>query len=402
MCRVVAVDCPSGFDCDAGGFIQPQPPEDAADAMRFETQEIMPRELVCDLCVTFHAPKVGHYLAEATGNGSRPVVVDFGLPGGPWTSDPGRMLQDGGPTRLVAPAPDIPQRALRIWLEQAAYPQMTGSSHKYDRGHALVLAGGAGRGGAGRMAARAALRIGAGLVTLGVPQEALEENAGRLNAIMLTRIEDADALVEALKDDRLSSICMGPGLGVAARTRALVTAACRISASDRTGERRKVVLDADALTSFADAPDTLFDVLHDHVVLTPHEGEFARLFPDLSASARLRMSRVDAARVAAERAGCFILLKGPATVIASPGGATSIHAAIYERRVPWLGTAGAGDVLAGLIAGLLAAPLSGQRMLRVLEAAAYLHAEAARTVGPGLIAEDLPDVMPQVLRRLGL
>jgi NAD(P)H-hydrate repair Nnr-like enzyme with NAD(P)H-hydrate dehydratase domain len=162
------------------------------------------------------------------------------------------------------------------------------------------------------------------------------------------------------------------------------------------------VLDADALTSFADAPDTLFDVLHDHVVLTPHEGEFARLFPDLSASARLRMSRVDAARVAAERAGCFILLKGPATVIASPGGATSIHAAIYERRVPWLGTAGAGDVLAGLIAGLLAAPLSGQRMLRVLEAAAYLHAEAARTVGPGLIAEDLPDVMPQVLRRLGL
>ncbi len=401
-CHVVAVDCPSGFDCDAGGFILPDEPDSAQDAARFMAQEMLPRELFCDLCVTFHAPKVGHYLADATGNGTRPAVVDIGLPGGPWTSDPGLDSQGGGHTRLIAPAPDLPPQALRIWLQNAAYPQMTGSSHKYDRGHALVLAGGPGRGGAGRMAARAALRIGAGLVTLGVPQAAMAENAAQLNAVMLAVIDDADALADMLQDERLSAFCMGPGLGVDDRTRALVAAACTARASDRTGERRRVVLDADALTSFADAPDRLFAIVHSSVVMTPHEGEFARVFPDLSVSAAPRMSRVDAAKAAAQRAGCFVVLKGPATVIASPDGVTSIHAAIYERRVPWLGTAGAGDVLAGLITGLLAAPLSGQRMLQVLEVAAYLHVEAALEIGPGLIAEDLPDVIPQVLRHHGL
>lgn len=401
-CHVVAVDCPSGFDCDAGGFILPDVPDDAQSAARFRAQDILPRELFCDLCVTFHAPKVGHYMAEAAGNGTRPAVVDIGLPGGPWTSDPGRDSQSDGLSRLIAPEPGLPPQALRIWLENAAYPQMTGSSHKYDRGHALVLAGGPGHGGAGRMAARAALRIGAGLVTLGVPQAAMAENAAQLNAVMLAVIDDAEALAETLQDDRLSAVCIGPGLGIGDRTRALVAAACTARASDRTGELRRIVLDADALTSFADAPDRLFGMVHDSVVLTPHEGEFARLFPDLSARGAPRMSRVNAAQAAARRAGCFVLLKGPATVIASPDGVTSIHAALYERRVPWLGTAGAGDVLAGLMTGLLAAPQSAQRMQQILEAAAYLHVEAAREIGPGLIAEDLPDVIPQVLRRHGL
>jgi ADP-dependent NAD(P)H-hydrate dehydratase / NAD(P)H-hydrate epimerase len=164
---------------------------------------------------------------------------------------------------------------------------------------------------------------------------------------------------------------------------------------------RATVLDADALTTTR-TRRSLFYQLHDRCVLTPHEGEFARLFPDLGQKARGGMSKVDAVRRAADRAGCTVLLKGADTVIASPGGAVSLHAAAYGREAPWLGTAGAGDVLAGMIAGLLARTAAPEEVHGVVEAAAWLHVEAARSFGPGLIAEDLPEELPRVFRALGL
>ncbi|HAW48789.1 MAG TPA: bifunctional ADP-dependent NAD(P)H-hydrate dehydratase/NAD(P)H-hydrate epimerase, partial [Roseovarius sp.] len=183
------------------------------------------------------------------------------------------------------------------------------------------------------------------------------------------------------------------------RARALVPVALR--AAHAPG----VVLDADALTAFEDAPETLFEMLHAGCILTPHAGEFARLFPDIAetlnapATKGPACSRVDATRAAAERAGCVVLLKGPDTVIAAPDGSCSIHAAHYDRAAPWLATAGSGDVLAGLVTGMMA---RGLGPAQAAEAAAWLHVEAARRFGPGLIAEDLPETMPQVLRALGV
>ena len=268
------------------------------------------------------------------------------------------------------------------------------ADHKYGHGHALVLAGGPGKTGAARLAARGALRIGAGLVTLGAPPAAYHESAMHLTAIMLRRIADRPGLDAALEDPRLNALCLGPGLGQE-RARDLVPAALKTA--------RPTVLDADALSAFADTPDTLFDALHDACVLTPHGGEFARLFPDLAEklsgvpTTGPAYSRVDAARAAARRAGCTLLLKGPDTVIADPGGRCLLNAAVYDRAAPWLATAGAGDVLAGFITGLLA---RGFPPLKAAGTAAWLHVECARSFGPGLIAEDLPEQLPQVFRDL--
>jgi hydroxyethylthiazole kinase-like uncharacterized protein yjeF len=319
--------------------------------------------------LTFHAPKLGHDLAQGPGLCGRLEVVGIGLAG-------------EGAVRLVERDRDWPARLVR-----------PGGGHKYDRGHALVIAGGAGRGGAARMAARAALRVGAGLVTLGCPAGALRENAGRLDAVMVRAFREVTELIEFLADDRISAVCLGPGLGRGRSAQEQITA---VLASERA-----TVLDADALTTHEDKPEGLFYQLHDRCVLTPHEGEFARLFPDLGLKMR-EVSKVEAARQAAARAGCTVLLKGPDTVIASPGGAVSLHAAAYGREAPWLGTAGAGDVLAGMIAGLLARTTGAEEVHSVVEAAAWLHVEAARAFGPGLIAEDLPEALPAVFRGLGL
>jgi len=167
--------------------------------------------------------------------------------------------------------------------------------------------------------------------------------------------------------------------------------------------KRAAMLDADALSAFEDDPNELFELLHKKVVLTPHGGEFARLFPDIAAklveppTKGPAYSKVDATRDAAVRAGCVVLFKGPDTVIASPDGQCAVNAAVYDRAAPWLATAGSGDVLAGFITGLLA---RGIRPQQAGEAAAWLHVECARAFGPGLIAEDLPEMLPQVLRTL--
>jgi len=266
--------------------------------------------------------------------------------------------------------------------------------HKFDHGHALVLSGGPGHTGAARLAARGALRIGAGLVTLGVPPAAQMEVACQVTAIMLARVPDAAALDALLEDARINALCLGPGLGLGAAQTALVEAALRSG--------RPCVLDADALTLIARS-EALTHALHDQCVLTPHGGEFARLFPDIAdilanaPSTGPAVSKVDAAQQAARRAGCTILFKGPDTVIANPSGDVAINASSEDRAAPWLATAGSGDVLAGFITGLLARGLSP---FEAAKAAAWLHTDCALAFGPGLIAEDLPEMLPRVLAQL--
>ncbi len=263
--------------------------------------------------------------------------------------------------------------------------------HKYGHGHALVLSGPAGRGGAARLAARGALRIGAGLVTVGCPMRAVPEHAARLDAIMVRGLDGAAGLSELLEDRRINAVCLGPGLGLGLSTMQLVIAALKA--------RRGTVLDADALTRFAAEPRPLFDALHPDCVLTPHAGEFGRLFPDLADRLSEPAGRAAGVRAAALRAGCTVLLKGPLTMISGPDGAVAVHAAEGARAAPWLATAGSGDVLAGFVTGLMA---RGLPATRAAETAAWLHVECALRFGPGLISEDIPEQVPRVFADLGL
>lgn len=376
-CRCVSIDIPSGLDADSGKFLFDGDPG---------------REVIsAKLTVTFHSAKLGHYLSEGPQHCGKLVVKDIGIkePSVALVHRKDRREADSRPKRVtkIGPASSPLQRL-----------QKHATRHKYSHGHALILSGSMGRSGAARLAARAALRVGAGLVTVAAPGSAMLECATQLTAIMLRKCDDAEGLGRLLEDKRLNALCLGPGLGVGEGTRALVAAALE----DRD---RAVVLDADALTSFADDPKALFSLMHSKTVLTPHAGEFARLFPDISeklnapATKGPAYSKVDATRAAAVRAGCTVLFKGPDTVISDPSGRCSVNAAVYDRAAPWLATAGSGDVLAGLITGLLA---RGLPAMQAAETGAYLHVEAARAFGPGLIAEDLPEILPQVFRHMGL
>lgn len=362
--RTMAIDGPSGLCLDSGkvlGFA-------------------FPAGATC----TFQRGRLGHYLGDGPEMSGRLFIKNIGLEN--WCSDLAlRDILDTAPThRIKTPSGRIGK---------------SGIDHKYSHGHTLVLSGGTGKGGAARLAARGALRVGAGLVTVGTPPSALIENAAHLNAIMLARIEGAAGLSEVLQDERINSVVLGPGLGVSEMTREMTLVALQST-------KRSVVLDADALTVFQDDPAKLFDATRDKkTVLTPHMGEFGRLFPDIAETLTIpattgpAFSRVDAVRAAASRAGCAVLLKGPDTVVADPIGAVSVVSAAYERASPWLATAGSGDVLAGFIGGLLARGLS---RISAAETGAWLHQECAREFGPGLIAEDLPETLPEVFRNLGL
>ncbi len=264
-----------------------------------------------------------------------------------------------------------------LWLPRFPWPSAGG--HKHDRGRLYVVSGGASSSGAARMAARAGLRIGAGLVTVLSPPSAVLVNAAHLEAVMLKAFEGPDGLVD--KAERASAVVIGPAAGVGECTAANVLALARTDAA--------LVIDADALTSFKDNPDRLFSALTDRHVLTPHEGEFEQLFPGLLKEE----GRLAAAGKAAHRSGAVILLKGEATVIAHPDGRRILN----RHASPFLATAGTGDVLAGLIGGLLA---QGMGAFDAAPAAAWIHGEAARRFGPGLIAEDLPDLIPPVLAGL--
>ncbi len=352
----VSVDAPSGLCLDSGRGLG--------------------RCFRADLTVTFHRAKIGHFLADGPDLAGKLVVKEIGLRKAP---------QDA----VILAAPQVPLRKSGT------------SGHKYSHGHALLLSGPTGRGGAARLAARGALRIGAGLVTVGCPSDAIPENAARLDAVMLREVADGAALARVLEDQRTNALCLGPGMGTGDREAALVEVA--LEGRGQGLPRRSVVLDADALTILARRPDR-FAALHDGCVLTPHAGEFARLFPDIAqklaapATTGPAYSKVDATREAAKRAGCVVLYKGPDTVIAEPSGRCAINSAQYDRAAPWLATAGSGDVLAGFITGLLA---RGFPPFDAACTAAWLHVDCARSFGPGLIAEDLPEELPKVFRALG-
>ena len=393
-CRTVAVDCPSGMDCDSGHFLFPElPPEEASVEARWDwwTNDASRRLLQPNLVVTFHRRKIGHVLRDYP---FAIRVVDIGL--GQEDRHPAHLVAERSPTIATLLDFDRPQgSSRRIWPGHDLDKKQPGG-HKYTHGHALILAGPSGKGGAARLAARGALRIGAGLVTIGCPPEALAENAAQLNAIMLDPVADANTLAEILKDDRKNALCIGPGLGISDETAQLVATGLKSG--------RAMVLDADALTLIARDPG-LFAAMHEMCVLTPHAGEFKRLFPDIAeklnapATRGPAHSKVDATREAAARAGCVVLSKGPDTVIAAPDGRCSINSAHYDRAAPWLATAGSGDVLSGFITGLLA---RGFAPMQATETAAWLHVECALKFGPGLIAADIPGQLPAVFRDLGL
>jgi ADP-dependent NAD(P)H-hydrate dehydratase / NAD(P)H-hydrate epimerase len=278
-------------------------------------------------------------------------------------------------------------------------PQMRGhlqkavDAHKYEHGHAVVVTGGAGRTGAARLAGAGALRVGAGLVTLAVPDNAAAEVASQITAIMMSPLAGISDLDGLLDDPRLTALCIGPGLGLEPRQVDMVAAVL--------ARARPTVLDADALTLIASHP-ALMAALHPTCVLTPHEGEFARLFPDLANNlpeCTTISERAVVLRAAAARVGCCVMLKGPATLVADPHGQSWAHLHAEDGALSWLATAGSGDVLAGFCAGLLARRLP---VMLATNLAVYLHRSAAMHFGPGLIAEDLPEVLPALFREMGL
>ncbi|GFE66731.1 NAD(P)H-hydrate dehydratase [Litoreibacter roseus] len=354
--RLVCVDIQSGLCADSGRMLGEQQAASAA------------------LTVTFHRTKLGHVLAQGPVASGRIKVVDIGLP---------------------ADLKADPSIASGVYPDRLALRKGQASEHKYNHGHALILSGGPGKTGAARLAARGALRVGAGLVTVACPSAALQDCAAQLTAIMLEPVDAVVDLAAVLEDERLNALCIGPGLGTGQPTRELV--------AETLTTQRATVLDADALTAFTEDPAQLFDQLHEGCVLTPHGGEFSRLFSDIAeklkqpATRGPAYSKVDATRAAAMRTGCVVLFKGPDTVIATPDGRCSINSAYNERAVPWLATAGAGDVLSGFITGLMARGLDA---MAAAEGAAWLHVECARQFGPGLIAEDLPEQLPMVFRTL--
>ncbi|HWX82168.1 MAG TPA: NAD(P)H-hydrate dehydratase [Xanthobacteraceae bacterium] len=320
--------------------------------------------------VTFFRKKPAHLLLPGRINCGRVRVADIGIDA----------------DVLAEIAPRTFENTPQLWRRSFPVPRIDG--HKYSRGHALIVSGDLAATGAARMAARSALRAGAGLVTLASPRDALAVNAGALTAVMVHAADTVVEFGEMLSDKRFNAIVIGPGAGVGERTSDFVHTAL--------AAQRGLVLDADALTSFAAAPDRLFEAIKasqdPQVVLTPHEGEFPRLFSDVSNKHPYR-SKLDRVRAAAERSGVVILLKGPDTTVAAPSG----FATIASNAPPWLATAGAGDVLAGMIAGLLA---QGVPTFEAASIGVWMHGEAAREAGPGLIAEDLPEVLPAVHRHI--
>jgi ADP-dependent NAD(P)H-hydrate dehydratase / NAD(P)H-hydrate epimerase len=317
--------------------------------------------------VTFFRRKVGHVLLPGRLHCGTVRVADIGIAAG---------VLDAIKPRIAINSPPL-------WAQSFPLPRVDG--HKYTRGHAVVVSGGPSFTGAARLAARGALRAGAGLVTIASPREALAVNAAASLAVMVRPVDGADELARFLDDARRNVVLLGPGGGVGQPMRELVMAALK-------GERA-VVLDADALTSFAEEPQTLCAAIRGRAkatVMTPHEGEFSRLFKALADKSPSKLER---ARRAAEISGAVVLLKGPDTVVAAPDG----RAAIADNAPPWLATAGSGDALAGIVAGCLAQGMPG---FEAVAAAAWLHGEAGIAAGPGLIAEDLPEAMPGVYQRL--
>lgn len=363
---VLAVDVPSGLDGTTGEAAGP-----AVQASR---------------TVTFFRRKPGHLLMPGRALCGTTIVADIGIPAA--------VLQQIHPTTAANAPP--------LWLLRLPRPGL--NDHKYARGHAVAVSGPADSTGAARLGARGALRIGAGLVTVVGSPAATAVNAAHLTAVMVRAVGGDRALAELLADERRNAVLYGPGAGVGPDCAETVRTILKSAAA--------VVLDADALSSFAQNGDgrheavafgftgrgkqtgtrasDLFAAIRARaapVVITPHEGEFKRLFPDATGS------KLDRARAAAHASGAIVVLKGADTIIAAPGGL----AVINDNAPPWLATAGSGDVLAGFITGLLAQRMSA---FEAASCAVWLHGACANAFGPGLIAEDLPERLPEVLGRL--
>jgi NAD(P)H-hydrate epimerase len=339
--RVVAVDVPSGISGDSGEVVG-----DLAVA--------------ADRTVTFFRAKPGHYLYPGRRLCGEVRVADIGIPGAVLsTIEPLRWCNDP-----------------RVWGH--LWPWRHGETHKYRHGHALVLGGGRTTG-AGRLSAHAALRAGAGLVTVAAPPEALPTYAAESASLMTRALGEGEALGGVLSDPRRNAVLIGPGAGVTAETRTRTL--------DLLSDGRAVVLDADALSVFEGDVAALVDARRGAAVLTPHEGEFRRLFPDLEGDKATR------AAAAAERTGAVVVLKGADSVIAAPDGRL-----VFDAGAPAdLATAGSGDVLAGIVVGVLA---QGVPAFEAACAAVWLLGRAARGLGPGLISADLPPRLPEALAAL--
>ncbi|MBK4215751.1 NAD(P)H-hydrate dehydratase [Paracoccus caeni] len=365
---LVAIDCPSGLCLDSGRFLS----------------QIAPRAV---LTITFDSLKTGHLIDAGLEHCGKVIVADIGL--SHWRRYRQATRPDGKDVTLPR---RITSHHLRISDLDPDTMQQLGkqsSAHKFSHGHALIISGMAP--GAARLSARAALRVGAGLVTL-CPEEPPLDIPTPPDALMRRWLDEPEDMAHALQDTRVTALCIGPGCGID-RAAALLPPAL--------AARGPCVLDADALSAIAIDPN-LWDALHDGCVLTPHGGEFARLFPDLTRrlsdipATGPAWSRLDAAQEAAARSGTCLLLKGRDTIIAAPFEQARI---VTSLDTPWLATAGAGDVLAGIITGLLA---RGFNPFDAASLGALIHAQAARLFGPGLIADDLPDMIPQVFRQMGV
>lgn len=335
----VAIDLPSGL---SGDLV-------ALDGPVFEA----------DLSVTFHRLKPAHVLQAGRTFCGDVVCAEIGIPDG-WQAQVQPVARENVPG---------------LW--QRALPESGAGTHKHEKGRLAVFSGPAGSTGAARLAAMAGLRSGAGLVTVLSPASAMAENAEQLTAIMLREMGEPAA--QALCALRAGAAVMGPAYGTGPVTREHVL--------DALGGKAPLVLDADALSSFEHHGTDLFVALRRDDVLTPHVGEFRRLFPGLLEDAQ---NKIEAVRLAAEMAGCVVLLKGPDTVVSAPGQIPVVN----RHASPTLATAGSGDVLAGLIAGLV---VQGMDAFLATCAAAWLHGDAGLRLGSGLVAEDLPQALAHSL-----
>ncbi|TPK70130.1 NAD(P)H-hydrate dehydratase [Mesorhizobium sp. B2-4-15] len=355
---VVAVDLPSGVSGDSG--------------------KVLGVAFTAAVTVTFARKKPGHLLLPGRERCGEIVLADIGI----------------GDDIISRLQPRTFENTPAHWLDDFPVPAV--DAHKYKRGHAGVFSGGPGATGAARLSALAAARSGAGAVTVLSPGNAMQVNAGHLTSIMLRKTDDVADIKAFVAERRPSAFVLGPGFGIGEKT---LTFGLALLASGEPQDAPIVidglVFDADAITSFRNAPDVLFDAARQpnapHLVMTPHEGEFARLFPDIASDDT--SSKLDKARDAAARANAVIVYKGADTVIAAPDG----RAAINYNGAAWLATAGSGDALSGIIGGLLAQAMPA---FEAACAAVWIHAEAGSRFGPGLIAEDLPLALVPVLHEL--
>ena len=357
---IIAIDILSGLDASTGRVLAPR------DLPNYQAS----------LTLTFQLAKWGHYLGEGVERSGPIRVISIGL-------------EEGLKKYTTTHSP-------LVELVESQLPEFTnlleksGSKHKYDHGHSLILSGPPGKMGAAELAAISALRAGSGLVTMGLPAKAFLHHTNKVKALMTANINFTHDLEVVLSDNRINALCLGPGLGIGGQTREYTDVALNSG--------RNVVLDADALSSFQDNPEALFGKLHLRVVLTPHLGEFARIFPSLTRNIKEDgLPVIKATQQASTISGAVILFKGRQTVIAAPGGPTYLINGSRFQNSSWLATGGSGDVLSGLITGLMARNISP-----IISAllAVYIHLHAAKIFGPGLIADDLPKLIPSVLNKL--